>query len=431
MLCEKVGVLGNCKAYAKKAISYIPAIGWAWKFGEFVFLERSFDKDKEIIERQVGEILDYPDPVWVSEVYSSSTEFFVCDHFVSFYLLRCQLLLGAEGTRFTEKKRDASVQFARERGIPELKHHLIPRTKGFTASLKPLKAKCPSILNIQLVFKKDDNVQPTMSNLLHGRAVTGHMYVQRIDMNDVPADDAGAAEFLHELFRFKDRLQDSFHTHGDFFTGSGVKPIKPFEFKATIGTIGNTIFWNTVVIIPIIYHLAKLLFSGELLYFGIAILFIVICTYHERLDGVDCASMTNQFAFCFFVFSTQFSAPFDEEGGWHVENRKRIIVRHRKGVIVLNLNWISFRNFPVFLSCELFYYQRIYTPHSTRLNAHVYEKREKETQKMNREKRTNKLRPTGTYTTHEKKKTILKHYFWQQPPTKRKKEKKTESNWVE
>lgn len=65
MLCEKVGVLGNCKAYAKKAISYIPAVGWAWKFAEFVFLERSFDKDKGIIIRQINEIFDYPDPVWV------------------------------------------------------------------------------------------------------------------------------------------------------------------------------------------------------------------------------------------------------------------------------------------------------------------------------------------------------------------------------
>lgn len=65
MLCEKVGVLGNCKAYAKKAIQYIPVVGWSWKFAEFVFLERSFDKDKEIIGRQINEIFDYPSPVWV------------------------------------------------------------------------------------------------------------------------------------------------------------------------------------------------------------------------------------------------------------------------------------------------------------------------------------------------------------------------------
>lgn len=66
MFCEKSGVLGNCKAYAKKVIQYIPAVGWSWKFAEFVFLERSYDKDKEIIGRQINEIFDYPDPVWVS-----------------------------------------------------------------------------------------------------------------------------------------------------------------------------------------------------------------------------------------------------------------------------------------------------------------------------------------------------------------------------
>lgn len=70
MFCEKSGVLGNCKAYAKKVIQYIPAVGWSWKFAEFVFLERSYDKDKEIIGRQINEIFDYPDPVWVSSFSS-------------------------------------------------------------------------------------------------------------------------------------------------------------------------------------------------------------------------------------------------------------------------------------------------------------------------------------------------------------------------
>lgn len=132
MFTEKNGVLGNCKAYAKKAISYVPAIGWAWYFAEFVFLERSYDKDKEIIARQLKEVFAYPDPVW--------------------------LLLNAEGTRFTPKKHEASVKFAQERGMTVLKHHLIPRTKGFTASLPTLRGRCPAIYDINLAFKKDSKV---------------------------------------------------------------------------------------------------------------------------------------------------------------------------------------------------------------------------------------------------------------------------------
>lgn len=68
IFCEKSLVLGNCKAYAKKAIQYIPAIGWCWKFAEFIFLERSFDKDRRIIDEQLNEIFDYPDPCWVCGV---------------------------------------------------------------------------------------------------------------------------------------------------------------------------------------------------------------------------------------------------------------------------------------------------------------------------------------------------------------------------
>lgn len=87
--------------YAKKVISYVPTIGWAWKFAEFVFLERNFQKDREIIGEQIRKIMAYPHPGW--------------------------LLLNAEGTRFTKQKHEASVKFAEERGMTPLKYHLIPR----------------------------------------------------------------------------------------------------------------------------------------------------------------------------------------------------------------------------------------------------------------------------------------------------------------
>lgn len=129
---EKMRVLGNCKAYAKKVIAFVPVIGWAWYFSEFIFLNRSYDKDKEIIDKQLREVYTFPDPVW--------------------------LLLNAEGTRFTEQKHEASVKFAKEKGMTVLKHHLIPRTKGFTASLPGLRKHCDAIYDVNLAFKKDAEV---------------------------------------------------------------------------------------------------------------------------------------------------------------------------------------------------------------------------------------------------------------------------------
>jgi lysophosphatidic acid acyltransferase / lysophosphatidylinositol acyltransferase len=60
---DRFGVLGNVKATAKKSIMFIPVIGWLWFFGENIFLERSFEKDREKLIKQVREIFDFPDPI--------------------------------------------------------------------------------------------------------------------------------------------------------------------------------------------------------------------------------------------------------------------------------------------------------------------------------------------------------------------------------
>lgn len=50
----------------KKALQYAPALGWCLFFSENVFLERSFDKDKDVIHKQITELVEYSDPMWVS-----------------------------------------------------------------------------------------------------------------------------------------------------------------------------------------------------------------------------------------------------------------------------------------------------------------------------------------------------------------------------
>jgi lysophosphatidic acid acyltransferase/lysophosphatidylinositol acyltransferase len=252
VFCEKVGVLGNCKAYAKKAIQYLPTIGWAWKFAEFVFLERNYQKDKEIIGRQLHKIMDYPHSGW--------------------------LLLNAEGTRFTKTKHEASVKFAEEHGLQPLKYHLIPRTKGFTVSVPFLKetGKCPNIYDVNLAIVDEDAQHATFMDLLNGRPVTAHIYLKRYHLKDVPDDEAGAAQWLHNLFRRKDKLQESFHTHGDFFTGSGEERIEPIVYKPSLAGLINTITWDVMTLSFMIYNLAYLLLSGELIYFSIGASIILL-----------------------------------------------------------------------------------------------------------------------------------------------------------
>jgi len=245
IFCERIGVLGNCKAYAKKSIKYVPTIGWSWKFAESVFLERDWNKDKEAIGVQVRELADYPDPIL--------------------------LLLYAEGTRFTPEKHQASLAFAREKGLPQLKQHLTPRTKGFTSSIPHLRGKVPAIYDVQLAFKEDAKVQPTVTNMLLGKPLEGHMLLRRIPIDQVPDDEEEAAEWLRQLYVEKDKMMESFLHTGDFFTESGVKRVEPFLLPRRYYSLFNMVTWAIVAIVPVFYYLTCLLMSGSSVYIGIGI----------------------------------------------------------------------------------------------------------------------------------------------------------------
>lgn len=125
-------------------------------------------------------------------------------HFVkNIYILFFKLLLFAEGTRFTPEKAEASQKFAETKGLPVLKHHLTPRTRGFTASMPHLRGKVDAIYNIQLAFKPTETNKPTMTNLLNGKGVEAHMYIKRIPLNSVPEDEAAATKWLHDIYQEK------------------------------------------------------------------------------------------------------------------------------------------------------------------------------------------------------------------------------------
>ena len=49
--------------------------------------------------------------------------------------------MACEGTRFTEAKRLESMKVAREKHLPELNYHLLPRTKGFTLIMQGAQGK--------------------------------------------------------------------------------------------------------------------------------------------------------------------------------------------------------------------------------------------------------------------------------------------------
>lgn len=69
------------------------------------------------------------------------------------FVFAMQLLLFAEGTRFTKEKHEASLKFAVEKNLPLLNHHLTPRVKGFTTSIPYMRGKVGGIYDVTLCVK--------------------------------------------------------------------------------------------------------------------------------------------------------------------------------------------------------------------------------------------------------------------------------------
>ncbi|CAO1422042.1 unnamed protein product [Diamesa tonsa] len=259
---DRFATLGHSRGFIKNGIKYIPIAGWFFKLAEHIFLERDFEKDKEVIEKQIQYTLEINEPAWP--------------------------VMTAEGTRFTKEKHDASVQFAKERNLVPLKHHLIPRAKGFVTCVPILKKyKCPSILNIQIAFDKDAEVKPSLGNLLQGKKVVGHMYIERIPMEEVEA----TSEYLQKIYQIKDELQDSFIKYGNFTEGRNQEPLKPIKMEPRLCVLINSICWNTLNVTMLLYYAINLIAKGKLLLFITVFGGIVALFYLMTLNMLNASSV--------------------------------------------------------------------------------------------------------------------------------------------
>lgn len=164
-MCERFGVLGSSKVLAKRELLYVPLIGWTWYFLEIVFCKRKWEEDRDTVIEGLRRLANYPEYMW--------------------FLLYC------EGTRFTETKHRVSMEVAASKGLPPLKYHLLPRTKGFTTAVQCLRGTVAAIYDVTLNFRGNKN--PSLLGILYGKKYEADMCVRRFPLEDIPADETGAA----------------------------------------------------------------------------------------------------------------------------------------------------------------------------------------------------------------------------------------------
>ncbi|XP_060754819.1 1-acyl-sn-glycerol-3-phosphate acyltransferase gamma [Neoarius graeffei] len=251
-MCERYGVLGSSKVLAKRELLKVPLVGWTWYFLEIVFCKRKWEEDRETVFKGLNQLKDYPEYMW--------------------FLLYC------EGTRFTEKKHQISMQVAESKGLPKLKYHLLPRTKGFTTTLQCLKGTVKAIYDVTLNFKDKEN--PTLLGIISGKKYRADMRVRRFPVEEIPDDEKECAAWLHKLYQEKDELQEFYFKEGHF-PGPTIKP------KRRLWTLLNFLFWATLLLSPLINFAWDVFVSGSpLLIISFMIFLIIASVAVRRLIGV-------------------------------------------------------------------------------------------------------------------------------------------------
>jgi 1-acyl-sn-glycerol-3-phosphate acyltransferase len=189
-LARAKGRLGDMKWLVKDPIKYVPGVGWGMWFIDCVFLKRNWAEDKESIDATFARIMRDRVPLW--------------------------LMSFPEGTRFTPAKAEKSRAHALKTGLTPLRHLLLPRTKGFAASVQGLLGHIDAVYDITIGY--EDGV-PTLSQYVRGFARKAHLHVRRYPAAELPTGSEELSRWLHERYREKDELLEHFYREGRFPTG--------------------------------------------------------------------------------------------------------------------------------------------------------------------------------------------------------------------
>lgn len=179
--------LGDMKWMLKDVIKYVPGVGWGLLFLDCLFVKREWAADRESVERTFARLVRHRVPVW--------------------------LMSFPEGTRVTPEKIERSRAYAARQGFWPLEHLLIPRSKGFVATIRGLGAHVTAVYDVTIGYERG---VPTLWQFVKGFARRAHLHVRRFPVSSLPADDAALTRWLHQRYQKKDRLLSEFYQSGAF-----------------------------------------------------------------------------------------------------------------------------------------------------------------------------------------------------------------------
>ncbi|XP_062505493.1 1-acyl-sn-glycerol-3-phosphate acyltransferase delta-like [Corticium candelabrum] len=238
-VCDRIKTLQAVKSVMKSFVKYLPTLGWSFWFSDYVFLKRSFAQDKHCLQAATKQWVSYDFP-WM-------------------------VILFAEGTRFTEEKHQKSLEYASKMGLPKLKYHLMPRTKGFNLIMKEIKNHVTAVCDATVTYPRG---VPSISNFIRGEKVYADVNMRMIPISEVPVEsEEELSSWLINLYKEKDDLVDYHHNHGRF--PASIVDFPPRFMSTVVMTV-----WIVLLVVPFAFYVYTVVIAGA--YWTLAILAIII-----------------------------------------------------------------------------------------------------------------------------------------------------------
>lgn len=227
-IAEKYGCLGGAKAYMKGNTKFLPIIGWAWWFLEFVFLSRNWESDQSKLNAACASLKGFPVPFW--------------------------MVIFAEGTRFTEDKLKVSQEFARKSNIHVPEHTLVPKTKGFAFTAIGLRDVVSKVYDVTFAFP--EGKEPSIGTMIQGKPGEVHILIKSYDIQSLPKEEKELQQWCRELYIKKDKALAYHKTHQRYQEDFWEIPPHTFPLVVMTG-------WCLSLFAAIVYSVYSAVRAGE------------------------------------------------------------------------------------------------------------------------------------------------------------------------
>lgn len=185
LLARRERRLGDLKWFVKRSLRWVPGVGWGMVFLDCLFVRRDWTADRKRIENVFRRLIRARVPLW--------------------------LVAFVEGTRIDPEKLAEARRFAAEHALAPPRHVLLPRARGFVASVQGLSGHVTAVYDVTIGYV--DGL-PSLWQWAKGQMREVHIDVRRHALADLPTAPEALAAWLQQRFVEKDERLERFYSGG-------------------------------------------------------------------------------------------------------------------------------------------------------------------------------------------------------------------------